>query len=197
MMKELRTAIRAIIVFTIMLGLIYPLAVTVFAQIFFKSQANGSLIVNQDGKIAGSVLIGQSFSSPEYFHPRSSFAGTGYDAIQSSGSCLGPTNKKLVEAVAENLSKVLKENPGVKAKDVPVDAVTASASGLDPHISPEYAELQIPRVAKARSMDVSEVRALVDKYTDGRQIGFLGEPRVNVLLLNLELDRIKKVSNRR
>lgn len=186
--------------FTIFTGLLYPLAITGIAQFAFGPQANGSLIYSLCPEIAkclelvvGSSLIGQNFDAPQYFHPRPSAAGDkGYDANNSQGSNLGPTNKKLLDGVKSNLDKVLKENPGVFAKDVPADAVTASASGLDPHISPEYAALQAPRVAKVRNMNESDVNDLVKQFTEPRQLGFLGEPRVNVLLLNLALDRPKR-----
>lgn len=192
MLKHMSASIRAIIVFTILTGLLYPLAITGIAHLIFPRQADGSLIYNAQGQVIGSSLIGQNFDKPEYFHPRPSSAGSGYDASNSGGSNLGPTNKKLIDGARASLEKVLKENPGVSAKDVPVDAITASASGLDPDISPEYAELQVPRVAKARGLDENVVRELVAQHTQGRQFGFLGEPRVNVLLLNLALDNLKK-----
>lgn len=171
---------------TVLLGLIYPLVVTGLAQVIFPHQANGSLIKNQADEIIGSELIGQPFAAPEYFQPRPSAAGNGYDASASGGSNLGPTSQKLIDRVKTDVEKYQTENPG---KPIPVDLVTTSASGLDPHITPANAEFQIPRVAKARKMGEEELRQTVAQFTEGRQFGFLGEPRVNVLLLNLELDK--------
>lgn len=186
MMKNLITAFLMTIVTTTLLGLVYPLAVTGLAQVIFSDQANGSLIHRSDGTVIGSRLIGQSFSSPGYFRSRPSAAGAnGYDAAASSGSNLGPTNQKLIDRVKADVEKLQAENPG---KPVPIDLVTTSASGLDPHISPAAAEFQLLRVARERGMNESELRQLVAAHTEGRQFGFLGEPRVNVLLLNLALD---------
>ena len=186
-MRNLITAVLMTIVTTILLGLIYPLVVTGLAQVIFPEQANGSLIKRADGTVIGSRLIGQPFSSPGYFRPRPSAAGVnGYDAGASSGSNLGPTNQKLVARVKGDVEKFQLENPG---KRVPVDLVTTSGSGLDPHISPAGAEFQIPRVARERVISEEEVRSIVAAHTEGRQFGFLGEARVNVLELNLELDR--------
>jgi K+-transporting ATPase ATPase C chain len=187
-MKNLVTAILMIVVMTILLGLAYPLVVTGLSQAMFKHKANGQLI-ERNGQIVGSRIIGQPFSSPGYFRSRPSAAGTvGYDAGASSGSNLGPTSQKLIDRVKADVEKLQAENPG---KPVPVDLVTTSASGLDPHISPAAAEFQIPRVARERIMSEDEVRNVVAEFTEGRQFGLLGEPRVNVLLLNLKLDEIK------
>ena len=186
MMKNLKIAILMTIVTTILLGVVYPFAVTALAQLIFPKQANGELIM-QNGKIVGSRLIGQPFSSPGYFRSRPSAAGNGYDAGNSGGSNLGPTNKTLIDRVNGDVQKLQTENPNMP---VPMDLVTTSGSGLDPHISPEAAAFQIPRVAQERAMVENEVRALVEKHTEGRQLGFLGEPRVNVLELNLDLDTV-------
>src|SRR5215470_19756182 len=186
-MKNLITAILMTIVTTILLGLVYPLIVTGLAQVIFPDQANGELIKSADGTIIGSRLLGQPFSSPGYFRGRPSAAGTnGYDAGNSSGSNLGPTNQKLLDRVKADVEKLQAENPG---KPVPIDLVTTSGSGLDPHISPAGADFQVPRVARERGMSEADVRGIVAAHTEGRQFGFLGEPRVNVLELNLDLDR--------
>lgn len=191
-MKQLYRAVIATILLAFITGIAYPLVVTGIARVIFPQQAKGSLI-EKNNQIIGSKLIGQNFSESRYFHLRPSAAGkNGYDATASAGSNLGPTNKKLIDGIKANIKKVKEENPGVKPEQIPVDMVTASASGLDPQISPAAALLQVPRVAKARKIDEETVRKLVDKYTEGRQLGVFGEPRVNVLLLNLALDNISK-----
>jgi potassium-transporting ATPase KdpC subunit len=186
MKDNLRIAILFTVVTTVLFGIIYPLAVTGLAQILFPSQANGSLLL-RDGHVMGSKLIGQTFSGPAYFHSRPSNAGTGYDATQSSGSNLAPTNHLLLDRVKTDAENLHAENP---AAPIPIDLVTASGSGLDPEISPAAAEFQVPRVAKERGMTDADVRALVRKHTLRRQLGLLGESRVRVLELNLELDTI-------
>ncbi|MFN0111460.1 MAG: potassium-transporting ATPase subunit KdpC [Blastocatellia bacterium] len=187
-MKNFVTAILMTAVTTILLGLVYPLVVTGLAQVMFKDKANGQLI-ERNGQLVGSRIIGQPFSSPGYFRSRPSAAGAvGYDAGASSGSNLGPTSKKLIDRVKADTEKLQAENPG---KPVPVDLATTSASGLDPHISPAGAEFQVPRVARERGMNEDQMRRIVAEFTEGRQFGLLGEPRVNVLLLNLKLDEIK------
>ena len=186
-MKNLITAVLMTIVTTVLLGLIYSLVVTGLAQVIFPNQANGSLLKSADGTLIGSRLIGQPFSSPGYFHSRPSAAGAaGYDAGASSGSNLGPTNQKLIDRVKSDLEKLRDENPG---RRVPIDLVTTSASGLDPHISPAAAEFQVPRVARERGITEEQLRRIVTVRTEGRQFGLLGEPRVNVLELNLDLDQ--------
>jgi potassium-transporting ATPase KdpC subunit len=197
-MKDLFTEIRGAIMSTLVLAVvccaIYPLVVFGIAQAAFHDKANGSLIVDKDGTVRGSKLLGQGFTAEKYFHPRPSSAGNGYDAANSSGSNLGPTSQKLNDAIKDHITAYRAEN-GLKETDpVPADAVTASGSGLDPHISLRNAELQIPRVAKARGLDADKVRALVKQYTDSADLGVLGEPGVNVLQLNLALDAVSAPS---
>ena len=197
--KNLVVAVLMTIVTTLLLGVAYPLVVTGLAQTLFPDKANGQLI-ERDGRIIGSRIIGQAFSSPGYFRSRPSAAGTGYDAANSGGTNLGPTNKKLIDSVKAAVDAANRENPAETCLDpcgeacpepcrgVPIDLVTSSASGLDPHISPAAAEFQAPRVARERGVSESEVRRLVAEHSEGRQFGFLGEPVVNVLELNLALD---------
>ena len=184
MKKNFLISLWFTLVTTVIFGLLYPLGVTGLAQMLFPGQANGQLI-ERNGKIVGSRIIGQPFTGSGYFHSRPSSAGTGYDATSSSGSYLGPTNKTLIERVKSDVQKLQPENPGAP---IPVDLVTSSGSGLDSDISPAAAEFQIPRVARERGMNETDLRALVARHTLGRQLGFLGEPRVNVLELNLDLD---------
>lgn len=189
MKKNLITSVLMTIVTTVLLGLVYPLVVTGLAQLFFPEKANGQLI-RRNGAVVGSHIIAQPFVGAGYFHPRPSAAGAnGYDASNSGGTNLGPTNQKLIDRVSADAATAQAENPG---KPVPIDMVTTSASGLDPHITPAAAEFQIPRVAKARGISEDAVRRLVAANAQGRQWGFLGEPRVNVLDLNLALDSISK-----
>jgi potassium-transporting ATPase KdpC subunit len=187
MKNELILTIRFTLVTTLVFGLLYPLGMTGLSKIFFSKQAGGSLI-EKNGRVVGSKLIGQSFSSGKYFHSRPSSAGTGYDASASSPSNLAPTNQALVDRVKSDVAKLQQENPGAA---IPADLVTASGSGLDPEISPAAAEFQIPRVAKTRGLNADEVKALVARHTQPRSWGIFGEPRVNVLELNLDLDSQK------
>ena len=181
--KNLLIAVWMTVITTLLLGVAYPLVVTAIAQVLFPEQANGQLIV-RTGRVVGSRILGQPFTGDAYFHSRPSAAGSGYDAANSGGSNLGPTNATLVRRIAQQTDAEQVQN-----KRVPIDLVTTSASGLDPHITPAAAEYQVERVARARHAEVGKVRALVQEHTEGRQLGFLGEPRVNVLELNLDLDR--------
>jgi potassium-transporting ATPase KdpC subunit len=184
MKKNLMISIWMTLATTVIFGLLYPLAVTGLAQVLMPAQANGQLLL-PSGKLVGSRIIGQPFSAPQYFHPRPSAAGNGYDPLASSGSNLGSTNKALTDRVNSDVAKLQAENPNMP---VPIDLVTSSGSGLDPHISPAAAEFQIPRVAHVRGISEQDLRTIVARHTKGRDLGFLGEPRVNVLELNLELD---------
>ncbi len=183
-LKQIYPAFAITVVLTVLLGIIYPLAVTGLARLIFPRQAAGSLI-EKDGKVIGSSLIGQPFSGPSYFHSRPSAAGSGYDGTASGGTNLGPTSQKLMDSVKAAAESLREENPG---SPVPIDMVTASASGLDPHITPAAAEFQVPRIARERRLSEDEVRRIVREHAEGRQFGILGEPRVNVLELNLALD---------
>ena len=186
MKKNFMIALWFTLVTSVMFGILYPLAITGLAQVLFPDRANGQLI-EKDGKTIGSRIIGQAFSGSGYFHSRPSSAGTGYDPTSSGGSYLAPTNKTLIERVKGDVQKLRTENPNVP---VPVDLVTSSGSGLDPDISPAAAEFQIPRVSRSRGMKEDDIRTLVRKHTKDRDLRFLGEPRVNVLELNVELDAL-------
>ncbi|MCX6145146.1 MAG: potassium-transporting ATPase subunit KdpC [Ignavibacteriales bacterium] len=192
-LKSLRTSIITIVLFTVLTGFIYPLLVTGIAQILFPGKANGSMLM-KDGKVIGSQLIGQAFSSPKYFWSRPSATSPfAYNAGASTGSNYGPLNPALLEATAKRV-KDLKDADPQNTRPLPVDLVTASGSGLDPHISVAAALYQVPRVARSRSVTEETIKSLVDRYTDGRQLGILGEPRVNVLKLNVALDEMKSTS---
>jgi K+-transporting ATPase ATPase C chain len=187
MWEQILPGLRIKLFFTLVLGIGYPLAVTGISQLILPRQANGSLFI-AGGKVVGSELIGQNFSKPEYFHPRPSAAGDkGYDATASSGSNLGPTNKKLIDRVAASVDQFRKENPDYQGP-IPADMVTTSGSGLDPHISPDSARAQAARVAKVRGVSIDQVNQLIAQYTEQPDLGFLGEPRVNILKLNLALE---------
>jgi K+-transporting ATPase ATPase C chain len=186
MKKNLVTAVLMTLLTTVLFGLLFPLLITGLAQVLFPAQANGELIM-RNGILVGSNLIGQQFSSPGYFHSRPSSAGTGYDAANSGGSNLGPTNQALIARVQGDADRLQAENPGA---EIPMDLLTTSGSGLDPHISPEAAEFQVPRIVKERGLSEDSVRQTVRQHTEARQFGFLGEARVNVLELNLALDEI-------
>jgi K+-transporting ATPase ATPase C chain len=188
MLQQLGPALRMTVLLTVLTGLVYPGVITGLCQVLFKNQANGSLVA-QNGQVIGSLLLGQNFTKPEYFHPRPSAAGNdGYDASASTGSNFGPTNQKLYDRVKAAAEQFRKENPDYSGP-IPADALTASGSGLDPQISVANANAQTARIAKARGAGTSKIEALVASATQGRDLGFLGEPRVNVLKLNLELDR--------
>ncbi len=188
MSKVFKNSVLMILLMTIILGIIYPLLVTGIAQLVFPRQANGSVIYNHD-RAVGSELIGQTFSGPQYFHGRPSAAGKGYDAAASAGSNLGPSNPELFKRIAEQEKKIRTENNLAQDQKLPIDLLTSSASGLDPHISPEAAFLQAERVASSRKVSVEIVNAILEKNIEKRQFGLLGEPRVNVLRLNLALDK--------
>jgi potassium-transporting ATPase KdpC subunit len=187
MRRHLSTALLYTIVTTVLFGVLYPFVVTGLAQVLFHDKANGQLLY-KDGQLVGSRIVGQSFTAPQYFHSRPSAAGNGYDAANSGGSNYAPTNKKLIDRVAGDVAAYQPEHPGT---EVPIDLVTASASGLDPDITPAAAEFQVARVARERHLPEDTIRKLVSGHTQGRQLGFLGEPRVNVLLLNLDLDGLR------
>ncbi len=187
MLQQIKTAVLITIVLTVLTGIIYPLAITALSQVLFPSQANGSLIVS-NGKVIGSELLGQNFAKPEYFHPRPSAAGTGYEATSSGGSNLGPTSPDLSKRLGADAAAFHKDNPQ-QTGPLPSDLITASASGLDPDISPASARVQIARVAQARGISPQQMESLVGADVQGRQLGILGEPRVNVLKLNLDIDR--------
>jgi K+-transporting ATPase ATPase C chain len=190
MLKGTLISVRLAIITLVIMGILYPLAMTGFAHIVFPDKSSGSLI-KQGGEVVGSKYIGQNFEGPQYFHPRPSAAGDGYDAMASGASNLGPTSATLIGRIRAAVAQVVAENPGIDPARVPVDMVTASGSGLDPDISPANAKAQVPRVAAARNMTEDEVRNLVQENTAGRDLGFLGEKRVNVLELNLALDRFE------
>jgi len=195
-MKEFFSEIRGAVMSTLVLAVVccglYPLVVFGIAQVAFRDKANGSLVIERDGTVRGSKLIGQGFTAEKYFHPRPSAAGNGYDATNSGGSNFGPTSQKLDDAIKDRIAAYRKENGLSDSEPVPADAVTASGSGLDPQISVHNAELQVARVAKARGLPEQQVRALVNKYTDRPELGVLGDAGVNVLLLNLALDARNK-----
>jgi len=188
MQKTLLIALRVTAVTFVLTGIIYPYVITGLAQLLFPYRANGSLVTDERGQVIGSELIGQGFTHPAYFQSRPSAAGNGYDATASSGSNLGPTSKKLQDRVVQDLARLTEENPGAPGP-VPIELVTTSASGLDPHLSPQAALWQVPRVASARGVMPERVKTVVEAVIEGKDIGMLGEQRVNVLLLNLALDR--------
>jgi potassium-transporting ATPase KdpC subunit len=192
MKQNLKIAILMTVATTVLLGIIYPLVVTGLAQVLFRDKANGQLIV-RNGEVVGSRIIGQAFAGPGYLHSRPSAAGNGYDAANSGGTNFGPTNHLLIDRVKGDVAHLQAENPG---QPVPIDLVTTSASGLDPDITPAAAEFQVPRLARERGLSEDQVRQIVRQYTLGRQLGFLGEPRVNVLEVNLALDQLKPMPAR-
>ncbi len=191
MRRNLVTAVLYTVVTTFIFGLVYPYVVTGVAQLLFKDKANGQLI-QQNGQLVGSRIIGQPFTGAGYFHSRPSAAGNGYDAANSSGSNYAPTNKKLIDRVSADVAALQAEHPNT---DVPIDLVTSSASGLDPHITPAGAEFQVTRIARERHLPEDAVRQMIARHTQGRQLGFLGEPRVNVLELNLDLDHVAPLAS--
>jgi K+-transporting ATPase ATPase C chain len=188
--SEIRGAVMATLVIAVVCCGLYPLVVFGISQTFFRAKANGSLIVDQNGTVRGSRLLAQGFTADKYFHPRPSAAGNGYDAANSGGSNLGPTSQKLNDAIKDRIDAYRKENGLSENESVPADAVTSSGSGLDPHISARNAEVQAPRVAKARGLGEEQVRDLIQQHTESRDLGFLGDPRVNVLTLNLAIDEV-------
>jgi len=190
MLKLIYRSIVATLLLALILCGAYPLLVTGIGKVLFSDKANGGLITMPDGKVVGAKLIGQAFAKPEYFHGRPSAAGNGYDAANSSGSNLGPTNQKFVDGLKANIDGVLKDNPNMKKGEVPVDLVTASGSGLDPHISPEAAFVQVSRVANARSISAEELKTFVQDHIEGPQLGIFGEAVVNVLAINMDLDQL-------
>lgn len=192
MKQNLKIAILMTAVTTVLLGVVYPLLVTGLAQVLFRDKANGQLIV-RNGEVIGSRIIGQAFSGPGYLHSRPSAAGNGYDAANSGGTNFGPTNHLLIDRVKGDVARLQPENPG---QPVPIDLVTTSASGLDPDITPAAAAFQVPRLARERGLSENEVQQIVRQHTQGRQLGFLGEPRVNVLEVNLALDQVKPIPAR-
>ena len=192
MKQNLKIAILMTLVTTVLLGIIYPLVITGLAQVMFHDKANGQLITRH-GEIVGSRIIGQAFTGPGYLHSRPSAAGNGYDAANSGGTNLAPTNQKLIDRVNSDVAILQKENPG---KPVPIDLVTTSASGLDPDITPAAAEFQVPRLARERGLGEDQVRQIIARHTYGRQLGFLGEPRVNVLEVNLALDDVSPLAKK-
>jgi potassium-transporting ATPase KdpC subunit len=192
MKQNLKIAILMTVVTTVLLGIIYPLVVTGLAQALFRNKANGQLIV-RNGEVVGSRIIGQAFVGPGYLHSRPSAAGNGYDAANSGGTNFAPTNHQLIDRVKGDVAHLQAENPG---QPVPIDLVTTSASGLDPDITPAAAEFQVPRLARERGLSEDQVRQIIRQYTQGRQVGFLGEPRVNVLEVNLALDQLKPMARK-
>jgi len=186
---ELKTSVLLTVVLAVLLGGVFPVTIWAGGQLFFRDKANGSLVVDRDGTIRGSALLAQNFASEKYFHPRPSAAGTGYDATNSSGTNFGPTSQKLADSIKAAVAAYRTENSLVADAPVPADAVTSSGSGLDPHISPANAALQAPRVAKARNLPLEKIQSLIAAHTDARDLGVLGEPGVNVLLLNRALDQ--------
>jgi K+-transporting ATPase ATPase C chain len=188
--SEIRSAVMATLVIAIVCCGLYPLVVFGISQALFYQKANGSLILDKDGTVRGSRLLAQGFTADKYFHPRPSAAGNGYDAVNSGGSNLGPTSQKLNDAIKDRIDAYRKENGLSENESVPADAVTSSGSGLDPHISARNAEVQAARVAKARSLSEEQVRDLIQQHTESRDLGFLGDPRVNVLTLNLAIDEV-------